>query len=513
MIAAARSRAPSEGGAPALRMTGITKTFGDFVALDEVDFDLANGEIHALLGENGAGKSTLMNVVAGLYAPDHGDIEVQGTPVRISGPQDARLLGIGMVHQHYKLVGGFTALENIMLFNPRGSFRQSRTAVRTAAADAADKLGFRVDLDARMDRLSVPEQQRVEIMKILIAGASIIILDEPTAVLTDAEAQKFFAAMRGLAEIGNSVVLVTHRLSEALSYADRITVMRGGRRIRTVHPEEVDADTLTELIVGTRIVEKPAPSEHVGAPVLTVSGLELTDAGGVVRLRGVTLDLHAGEIYCLAGIGGNGQTELVEALTGLVPPDAGRIDLAGHGTVTGLPPDRLRRLGLACIPSDRQGQALAGDLTVAENFAIGGVLAGRFGGALAVRRKPMAEAAAAAVRDFEVMGVRSARQKAGLLSGGNAQKLVIAREFSGAPSVIVAHSPSRGLDVRAAAAVHGHLRAARDRKAAVLLISEDLDEVLLLADRIGVMRSGRIVAEFPGGTDRRTIGRAMVGHD
>ena len=499
-------------GAPvALKLEKIVKTFGSFVALDAVDFDLRPGEIHALLGENGAGKSTLMNVAAGIYSADSGSITVDGRTTTVAGPAAARALGIGMVHQHYKLVRSFSAVENIALANPRGPYRASIATIRREAQAAAAQLGFTVELDRKIEDLSVADQQRVEILRILVAGARIIVLDEPTAVLTDEESQRLFAAMGRIAAEGSSIVLVTHKLSEALSYAHRITIMRAGKVVARVKPAEVDEDALTRLIVGSNVVERVKPATSFGDLVLSVGRLEHVDDGGTKLLDGASFDVRAGMIYGIAGVGGNGQEALVEVLTGLRRATRGTIWLARHGEVQELPSHRLRRLGFACIPSDRQTYALAGDLPVVDNFAVNGVLDGRYGNAAVVDRRAMRHAASEAVERFDIAGVRGLGQRAGLLSGGNAQKLVIAREFAALPDVIIAHSPSRGLDVRASAAVHEHLRAARDRGAAVVVLSEDLDEILLLADRIGVMSRGRIVAEFDT-PDRQAIGAAMVGH-
>jgi simple sugar transport system ATP-binding protein len=499
--------------APALAVRGIAKTFGDFVALGGVDFDLRRGEIHALLGENGAGKSSLMNVVAGIYMPDSGTIEVAGRPAVIQGPLDARQLGIGMVHQHYKLVRSFTGLENLMLAHPGGSYRQLRSRMEAFATEALGKIGFEINLHKPVETLSVSEQQRIEILKVLVAGASVIILDEPTAVLTDEEATRLFQAMRNLAREGHSIVLVTHKLTEALTFADRITVMRGGKVLRTVLPREVTTSDLTAMIVGSTIDKRPRyASTSVGKPVLVVRQAKLPGPQGLDLLRGINFDVRAGEIYGIAGVGGNGQDALVNAIMGLSPLSDGGIWLEGQGDVTNEPSERMRRYGVACIPSDRQSDALVGELGISDNYAIGGVIEGRYGSVLRVDHKSIRQATDAAIRRFEVLGVRGLHQKTGLLSGGNAQKLVIAREFSGAPSLIIAHSPSRGLDIRASSAVHEHLRSARDQGAGVILISEDLDEILLMADRIGVMNRGTIVAEFVAPGDRQAIGKAMIGH-
>ena len=502
-------RAPSQ---PVLQLTSITKSFGDFLALDTVDFELQRGEVHGLLGENGAGKSSLMNVVAGLYAPDHGSIAIDGKPVLIRGPVDAQALRIGMVHQHYKLVMPFTAVENIVLTCLSSDDAQQLRAIRGRIEEKAALLGFNLDLDRPVSDLSIAEQQRVEILKALVGGARYLILDEPTAVLTDDEAGRLLDAVRRLADEGNSVILVTHKLHEALDHCDRITVMRGGRVVDTVLPDQVTAPDLTRMIVGETVVETPHRTQVAGDVRLRVEDVSALRSDGHKVLKQVRFDVRAGEIYGVAGVGGNGQSELVDVLTGLLRPSHGSIHLDAHGDITALRADQRRRLGMVCVPSDRQAYALAGGLSVADNFAVSGVLAGAFGSWANLKRSKIAAAARDAVNRFDVQGVREISQRAALLSGGNAQKLVIAREFSGAPSIVIAHSPSRGLDVRATAAVHDHLLAARDIGAAVILISEDLDEILLLGDRIGVMTAGTIVGEFEAPADRHAIGRLMVHH-
>jgi simple sugar transport system ATP-binding protein len=498
---------------PAIDLEHIVKTFGDFQALDNVDLTFAKGEVHALLGENGAGKSSLMNIVAGLYAPDSGTISVSGRPVLISGPAVARRLGIGMVHQHFKLVHKFSVLENVMLSNPNGSYRNNRASVRDRVLKAAQSVGFSIDLDRTVESLSVAERQRVEILKVLVAGASVVILDEPTAVLTDDESHQLFTAMRGLVASGqHTVIFVTHKLVEALNYADRITVMRGGRIIKTVDPSEVNANELTTMIVGAAIATASQRTTSIGGPLLTVRDVGHRQSDGTRLLEKVNFSVRSGEIYGIAGIGGNGQTTLVEVLTGLVPVTSGEIHLEGVGEVTNHSPERMRRHGVGCVPADRHSYALAGDLPICDNYGISGVLAGTFGSGFRLDRANMIKRTLEAVDAFNILGVRRPTQKAGLLSGGNAQKLVIAREMSRSPSLIIAHSPSRGLDVRASASVHATLRIARDRGAGVLLISEDLDEITLLSDRVGVMNRGTIAAQFDAPADRDAIGKAMVGH-
>lgn len=497
---------------PALELDGISKSFDGFRALAAATFAVLPGEVHALLGENGAGKSSLMNVAAGLYAPDEGDVRVNGQPVVIKGPLDAARLSIGMVHQHYKLVRPFNAVENILLANPRKGYARALREVETEVRRQCDALGFEVDLHRSVGLLSIAEQQQIEILKVLVGGVRILILDEPTAVLTDQESERLLRTVRSLAAGGAAVVLVTHKLREVIAHADRVTVMRGGKTVATVDPRAVSIADLTTLIVGTSVTERQQPSLKIGDPILTVSDLRASRGDGLEVLTGASFTMRSGEIFGIAGVGGNGQTELAEILMGVLKPRAGRIELASAGDITNEDPDRRRMQGVVSIPADREAFGLAGDLSVAENFAVSGVVAGQYGSWFRVNGRDIRVATREAVGAFDVQGVRSTKQKAALLSGGNAQKLVIAREFSGEPRVVLAHSPSRGLDVRATAAVHKCLRNARDAGAGVLLISEDLDEILLLSDSIGVMSRGRIVASFATPADRHAVGRAMIHH-
>ncbi|WP_072395188.1 ABC transporter ATP-binding protein [Hyphomicrobium sp. CS1GBMeth3] len=496
----------------ALRLTDISKSFDGFKALSGASFVVAPGEVHALLGENGAGKSTLMNVACGLYRPDEGNILIHGREAFISGPLEARQMGIGMVHQHYKLVKTFNAVENILLACGAARYGQGLVDIETAIRRTCEAVGFDVDLTRPVGSLSVAEQQRVEILKVLVDGAKILILDEPTAVLTDKEGEALLRMIRQLADNGAAVVLVTHKLGEVKGYADQVTVMRGGRTVATAKPSELSIVDLTSMVVGATIPQNRVPAAAPGEPVLTVSSLSGCRADGLKALDNASLTVRSGEIYSIAGVGGNGQTEFAEILMGVRAPLSGRVEIAGVGGVVADGPKRRRDLGLVSIPADRHAYGLAGDLSIADNYAVTGVLSGRFGGWLRVESGKIDVEAADAVGAFDVQGVRSLRQKAALLSGGNAQKLVIAREFSQAPKIVLAHSPSRGLDVRAASEVHRRLREARDAGAGVLLISEDLDEIMLLSDRIGVMSRGRIVGEFTAPADRQAIGAAMVHH-
>lgn len=490
-----------------LALRSVTKRFGGHLALEAIDFHARAGEVHALLGENGAGKSTLMNIACGIYAADEGGIAINGRPARIGDTGDAARGGIGMVHQHFKLVPAFTVLENIQLFNPG----RSAAELSQAAADHAGKMGFEIDLSAPAGSLPIAEQQRLEILKVLIGGARIVILDEPTAVLTPDEGLALMRLIRGLAEGGAAVILVTHKLHEALDHCDRITVLRQGRKVAEARPADLTPETLTTLIVGESIVEMPEPAAHIGRRAIWLAGVEKAGKGGRKGLTGLDVTVRAGEIYGIAGVAGNGQSELAELLMGLAPPDAGTIWMEGHNVTEADPAERRRR-GLACIPVDRYRHGLAGQRSVTENYIVTGVLAGRYGSWLRMDRAKARARATEAMAAFDVQGVRGPNHRAALLSGGNAQKLVIAREFEGETRVVLAHSPSRGLDVRAGAAVHERLRAARDAGAAVILISDDLDEVLLLSDRVGVLSSGRLAAQFDAPVDRADVGRAMVSH-
>lgn len=496
--------------ADALRLTGIRKTFDGFVALDDAHYTLRWGELHALLGENGAGKSSLMNIAAGLYAPEAGSLYVDDNAVRLSGPRDAALHRIGMVHQHFKLVQTFTVAENVMLGMPRNDLRSHRrrlASLRDAIVAQADALGLAIDPDARVGTLSIAEQQRVEILKVLLAGARIVILDEPTAVLTDAEAARLLDAMKALAAQGAAVALVTHKIADVRRHADRVTIMRAGHTVVTLDPRSTSESELVAAALGEAL---PPAERRPGRPRDLCFAMRDVSAGDHNALERINFSIRAGEIYGLAGVGGNGQSEVVAAILGVLPIASGAIELTGAGELRAMSANARRALGIAVIPADRYRLGLAGALSVADNFGVAHLHEGRYGGVLRIDRATLEADTQAAVTAFDVRGVRSAAQKAALLSGGNAQKLVIAREFSREVRFVVAHSPSRGLDMRAAAQVHERLLAARDAGAGVLLISEDLDEILTLADRIGVISRGRIVAAFDAPADRHAIGEAMI---
>ncbi len=496
--------------ATALALTGVCKEFDGTRALDEAWFRADYGRVHGLLGENGAGKSSLMNVVCGLYAPDRGGIAVDGEPVRINGPAHARGLGIGMVHQHFKLVRPFTVAENVLMANRLGGrWAAERTRASEAIARYCAELGFALDPDARIDSISVAEQQRVEIVKVLMSGARILILDEPTAVLTDDEADRLLAVVRGLAARGSAVVLITHKLREVREFADRVTIMRGGRTVADEDPATLSDERMTALMVGSAPRSTAARGRTGGRTRLSIKNLAAARDDGAAALAGVSLAVREGEIYGIAGVGGNGQTELAEVLMGVRAALGGSVGLDGEDR-TAAHPGQRRRSGLGTVPADRHLYGLTADLSVAENFGLAGLTAGRYG-RLWISAARMRRDAEAAIAAFEIQGAEPATRSR-LLSGGNAQKLVLARELSGGVGILIAHSPTRGLDVRACAAVQNQILAARERGAAVLLISEDLDEVLDLSDRVGVINRGRIVGEFERPADRHEVGRLMVGH-
>jgi general nucleoside transport system ATP-binding protein len=497
---------------PVLELRDITKRFPGVVANDHVDFDLRNREVHALLGENGAGKSTLVNVLYGLYSPDEGEIAIKGEPVRMRSPKDAIDHGIGMVHQHFMLIPVMTVAENIVLATEprRAGVLLDYGAAKKQVEELSRTFNFRVDPEARVEGLTVGQQQRVEIMKALHRGADILILDEPTAVLTPQEAEELFEILRTLVREGMSIIFISHKLGEVLEIADRITVLRRGKAVETVPREGATEEGLARMMVGREVllrVEKAAarPSE----PALRVEDLHVLDDRKLEAVRGVSLEVRRGEIVGIAGVDGNGQSELIDALSGLRHPSSGKIVL-GERDITGAPASRILDLGLGHIPEDRQRRGLVLEFTLAENIALHDFDKGpnsRFGWLFPTR---MIRRAQGLLRQFDVRG-GGAQTRAAALSGGNQQKVVLAREIGRDPKLLIAAQPTRGLDVGAIEFVHRRLVEARDGGEAVLLVSLELDEILSLSDRILVLYEGRIVAEHGPDATEEELGIEMTG--
>jgi ABC-type uncharacterized transport system ATPase subunit len=494
-----------------LELLGITKRFPGIVANDHVDFELAKGEVHALLGENGAGKSTLMNILYGLYHQDEGEIRLEGKRIRIDSPRDAIDRGIGMVHQHFMLIPVMTVAENIVLATEptKGPFLDLASAEKRVR-ELSKQYGLTVRPEAKVASISVGMQQRAEILKALYRGAEILILDEPTAVLTPQEASELFTILRSLQEDGKSIIFISHKLNEVLEIADRITVLRQGKKIDTVPREGATREGLARLMVGREVVlsvEKP-PAEP-GETLLEVKDLVVDDERGLEAVRGVSLEVKAGEIVGIAGVDGNGQSELIDALTGLRSPSAGTITAAGKNLTTANARACLDA-GVGHIPEDRQVRGLVLDFTLAENLALHDYAkepSSRWGWLYPGR---LIERAARLLKEFDVRGGRP-QTLAAALSGGNQQKVVIAREVSRDPRILVAAQPTRGLDVGAIEFVHRRLVKERDEGRAILLVSFELEEILSLSDRILAVYEGRIVGEYEPGVSEEELGIAMTG--
>ncbi len=489
---------------PNMTQDRVTKKFPGVVANDEVSLELRRGEVHALIGENGAGKSTLMRVLYGLYPPDGGRILVNGREVKIHSPRDAIGMGIGMVHQHFVLVDPFTVAENITLGMEGGRVLDSAGAKRRVA-DLAAQYGFRIDPSAVVEDLSVGEEQRVEILKALYRGVDILILDEPTAVLTPAETEDLFENLRQLRDQGKTIVFISHKLDEVLQIADRITVLRRGVAVGETRPADTSKAKLAEMMVGRPVLFRlEKPEVRIGDPVLRLEGL----VGG--RLKGLSLDVRAGEIVGVAGVEGNGQRELADSIMGLRPLDSGSV-LLGERDLRAASTQDIRNAGVAFIPEDRHGQGLILDMSVWENSVIGrqddAEFSGRFGVLFIGKIKELARRL---IKKFDVR-TRSIEVAARTLSGGNQQKLILARELVTEPTLLLAAQPTRGLDV---GAIEFVWRQILDQKAAgrgVLLISAELDEIYALSDRIVTVYEGRITGEFSPDAPVEEVGRGMLG--
>jgi ABC-type uncharacterized transport system ATPase subunit len=496
-----------------LELRGITKQFPGVLANDHIDLELLRGEVHALLGENGAGKSTLMNILYGLYHADSGEIRLNGKRLTFASAKDAIGHGIGMVHQHFMLIPVMTVSENIVLAaEPTYAgvmldFSEARKRVR----ELSERYGLAVDPDALIQDITVAQQQRVEILKALYRGAEILILDEPTAVLTPQEAQELFGIIAGLKAQGKSIIFISHKLHESLEVADRITVLRRGKKVDTVPREGATEEGLARMMVGREVLlQVDKPPANPAEPVLEVEDLHVFDDRGLEKVKGVSLQVRAGEIVGIAGVDGNGQTELIDALTGLRRPAAGAITVDGHRVTHEVSARRMLDLGMGHIPEDRQRRGLVLEFTLAENFALHDYCkepASKHGW-LYPRR--LIDRARTLIEEFDVRG-GGPRTKGGALSGGNQQKAVVAREVARDPRVLIAAQPTRGLDVGAIEYVHRRLVAERDEGRGILLSSLEYDEVLSLADRILVMFEGEIVAEYGPDVTEEELGIAMTG--
>ena len=498
---------------PVLELRGITKRFPGVLANDHIDLTLQEGEIHALLGENGAGKTTLMNILYGLYQPDEGEILVREKPIQVYSPSDAIASGIGMVHQHFMLIPVFTVTENVMLGEE--SIRAGGLLDRKAAADRirqiSSQYGLEVNPDSYVRDLPVGVQQRVEIIKLLYRNADILIFDEPTAVLTPQEADELFGIMRSLASQGKSIIFITHKLREVLDVANRITVIRRGKVVGSVLPQEADQSQLAALMVGRAVqLELEREPAKPGQPVLTVDDLTVADETRQVTVDGVSFEVRAGEVLGIAGVQGNGQTELVEAITGLRLPVSGKITLLGHD-VTRSSPREVTELGAAHIPEDRQRDGLILTFPVSDNLVLNMYYQPPFSKGVVMDEARIMENAVKEIKAFDVR-TPGPLTPVGSLSGGNQQKVIVARELSRPIKFLVASQPTRGLDVGSIEYIHTQILKRRDAGVAVLLVSTELDEILQLSDRIAVMFRGKIVATVPSAeATKEYIGLLMAG--
>lgn len=494
----------------AVQMSGITKRYPRVVANRNASLTVYEGEVHAVVGENGAGKSTLMKILYGLVTPDEGRIVVRGRELHRHSPSDAIAAGIGMVFQHFMLVPPLTVAENIVLgMEPARGLMFDRAAAVQLVREVSKRYGLPIDPEARVEDCSVGLQQRVEILKVLVRGAEVIILDEPTAVLTPQEVDELMTVLRRLASQGKTILLITHKLREVMAVSDRVTIMRQGETVETLETKSTTPSEIAHKMVGRELDQPRRPSGTIGAPVLRVAGLRALSDRGLEALKGVDLDVREGEIVGVAGIEGNGQTELVECIAGLRRPTEGRIFFADQD-ITELTPKQRIRAGIAHIPEDRHKRAVVLDFTVEENAILG--CQWDFASPWSLRFARMREHAEQIIRTCDVRPPeRLAAMRA--LSGGNQQKVVIGRELMRRPKLLLAAHPTRGLDIGAIEFVQRRLLEARARGTAILIVSGELPELMALSDRVVVMFGGRIVGEVdPSSVDERKLGLLMAGH-
>ena len=497
-----------------LELKDITKRFPGVLANDRISISADRGEVLGLLGENGAGKTTLMNILSGLYRPDSGEILIDGEPRTFDDPREAIVAGIGMVHQHFQLVPVFDVVESVALgaesvTGPLGTF--DRKTARKRVVELSTQYGLNVDPDATIEDLPVGVRQRVEILKALYRRSDILVLDEPSAVLTPAETEELFGIIRGLAEGGTTVIFITHKLSEVLEVADRVTVLRRGHVAGTVDPSTTTREELANLMVGRDVELTVARGQATpGDVVLSLNDVFIMDDRFQMAVKGVSLDVRAGEIVAVAGVQGNGQTELVEALAGLRTIDSGSITISG-GSIANASPRHVADLGVAHIPEDRMRDGLIGGMSVAENYILDSYHREPYSSNGMLHAKAVDAAAEQGVKDFDIR-TPSIDTMAGSLSGGNQQKVVVAREFSRPVKLVIAAQPTRGLDVGSIEYIHSRLVEQRDAGAAILIVSTELDEILAVGDRVAVMFGGRIAGILEGvEATRESVGMLMGG--
>lgn len=498
---------------PVIEMRNIVRKFGDFVANDGINLTVHKGEIHAILGENGAGKSTLMNQLYGLLKPTSGDILVRGKKIVMNNPKDAIEVGIGMVHQHFMLVQPFTVTENIVLgTEPVSGMKLDMATARKNVVEISEKYGLSIDPDAKIEDISVGMQQRVEILKALYRGAEILILDEPTSSLTPQEIVELIQIMHNLTEDGKSIILITHKLKEIKESADFCTIIRAGKYIDTVDVDDVTENDLASMMVGRKVTFKvDKPEQEPGEVILDVKDLHGLDYRGVEILKGLNLQVHAGEIVGIAGIDGNGQTELVEILTGLRKGTSGEATVHGVSIFNKSPRFGFDH-GVSSIPADRQKHGLLLDFSIEDNLILQNYEEKPFSQRHILQRKPIFDHATDSIKNFDIRPSSSEKRPAGTLSGGNQQKVIIAREVQNDKDLLIAVNPTRGLDVGAIEYVHNYIVQQRNKGKAVLLVSFELDEIMSLSDVIDVIFDGQIVCSIPGNqANENDLGLMMAG--